>query len=214
MLLASAAFDTVAAAAGAPRWEADGTVDPQLLQKASDENPAVFVQDIEGLAVSDRASLARRLGDDQEAGARSAPILIKMLEDPSTFVRSQAAAALARLGDAAFPAMVAALAADRPVRRSTDFPDASRVVSTYLSWAFANSAADSGPTLIAWAKQNPSASIDAPDPGLFAAVTLGMRGEGSLPQAIALLQSSDIREQQLGVIMAKIMGESAASAAP
>jgi HEAT repeat protein len=216
MLLAGASFGmATVAAADPPRWEASEAVDPQLLAHAADETPVQFVEEIAALEVTIRASIARRLGDDQLQAARSAPVLIKMLEDPSTFVRAQAAASLARLGGAAFPAMIDALATDAVTARSTEAPGWRHAVSSYLSWSFANSTADPGPTLIVWGRQADHAETTAgPDPHAFVAISLGMRGESSLPYAITLLRSAEPRDQLLGVLLARMMREAAGPAAP
>jgi len=168
-----------------------------------------------GQTESVRVATARRMGDDLQHAAKSAPILVKMLRDHSAAVRSQAAASLARLGEGAFPAMIAALATDRLVDDGLDEEGSDKHLSSYLSWAFANSVADPGPTLIAWEKRRRrNQEKEGLDPASFVSTTLGNRGDNALPYATVLLASDDPADRDLGVEMTASMGKGAAPLAP
>ncbi|HWJ39145.1 MAG TPA: HEAT repeat domain-containing protein, partial [Sphingomicrobium sp.] len=158
--------------------------------------------------LSERASIAEAMGNDQAGAGRSAPVLVKMLEDKSSLVRAEAAASLARLGEGAFPAMIAALRTNPVVTSDPDGPD--RHVGSYLSWAFANSIADPGPALLAFEKRSrDTGNTDGPDPAPFVSTSIGMRGENALPYATTLLGSSDDADRELGLNIATAMGKAA-----
>ena len=177
--------------------------------------------------------IARAMALGDAAREDGATQLVTLIEHPNALVRAQAAASLARLGSAAFPAMIAALArlgsaafpamiaalnaTERPIPTTREFGNNRRppVGSDYLAFAFISSRDDPGDALIAWARSAPADQAPATSARLrYVSVILGDRGGRSLATAMGLLDGTDLEFRHAGIDIVQRIGPDAATAAP